>query len=118
MYELEHAKDQVMTVLKLALANLVIWARDTYFPPVYGQATWHRLAPFFRLPGWVVWSAETLEVELRPFNDRQLNRDLEAICEKVNAQGPHLPDGRRLQFKMRAQGTRREGVAVLMRTPP
>ena len=26
MYELEHAKDQVMTVLKLALANLVMWA--------------------------------------------------------------------------------------------
>ncbi len=27
MYELEHAKDQVMTVLKLALANLVMWCR-------------------------------------------------------------------------------------------
>ncbi len=25
MYELEHAKDQVMTVLKLALANLAMW---------------------------------------------------------------------------------------------
>ena len=118
MYELEHGKDQVMTVLKLALANLVMWARDTYFPPAYGQATWHRLAPFFRLPGWVVWGRETVEVELRPFNDRQLNRDLEAVCEKVNAQEPHLPDRRRLQFKMHAQGTRGEGVAVLMRTPP
>jgi hypothetical protein len=118
MYELEHAKDQVMTVLKLALANLVMWTRDSYFPPAYGQATWHRLAPFLRLPGWVVWGRETVEVELRPFNDRQLNRDLEAVCEKVNAQETHLPDGRRLRFKMRAQGTRGEGVAVLMRTPP
>jgi len=94
------------------------WARDSYFPPAYGQATWHRLAPFFRLPGWVVWGRETVEVELRPFNDRQLNQDLEAICEKVNAEEPRLPDGRRLRFKMRAQGTRREGFAVLMRTPP
>jgi hypothetical protein len=118
MYELEHAKDQVMTVLKLAHANLVMWTRDSYFPPAYGQATWHRLAPFLRLPGWVVWGRETVEVELRPFNDRQLNRDLEAVCEKVNAQETHLPDGRRLRFKMRAQGTRGEGVAVLMRTPP
>ena len=25
MYELEHAKDQLMTVLKLALANVVMW---------------------------------------------------------------------------------------------
>ncbi len=118
MYELEHAKDQVMTVLKLALANLVMWARDTYFPPAYGQATWHRLAPFFRLPGWVVWGTVTVEVELRPFNDRQLNRDLEAVCAQVNAEEPHLPDGRRLRFKMCAQGTRGEGFAVLMRTPP
>jgi hypothetical protein len=118
MYELEHAKDQVMTVLRLALANVVMWTRDTYFPAAYAQATWHRLAPFFRLPGWVVWGTETVEVELRPFNDRQLNRDLEAVCEKVNAQEPRLPDGRRLRFKMRAPGTRGEGFAVLMRTPP
>ena len=48
MYELEHAKDQLMTVLKLALANVVMWTRDTYFPAAYAQATWHRLAPFFR----------------------------------------------------------------------
>jgi hypothetical protein len=27
MYELDHAKDQVMTVLKLVLANVVMWAR-------------------------------------------------------------------------------------------
>ena len=118
MYELEHAKDQVMTVLKLALANVVMWTRDTYFPAAYAQATWHRLAPFFRLPGWVVWGTETVEVELRSFNDRQLNRDLEAICEKVNAEEPRLPDGQRLRFKVRAQGTRGEGFAVLMRTPP
>jgi hypothetical protein len=39
MYEMEHAKDQVMTVLKLALVNLVMWARDTYFPATYAQAT-------------------------------------------------------------------------------
>jgi hypothetical protein len=118
MYELEHAKDQVMTVLKLALANLVMWIRDTYFPAAYAQATWQRLAPFFRLPGRVVWGTESVEVELRSFNDRQLNRDLEAVCAQVNAVQPHLPDGRRLQFKVRAQGTRGEWFAVLMYTPP
>ena len=118
MYELVHAKDQVMTVLKLALANVVMWTRDTYFPAAYAQATWHRLAPFFRLPGWVVWGTETVEVELRSFNDRQLNCDLEAICEKVNAQEPRLPDGRRLRFTMRAQRTHGEGFAVLIRMPP
>lgn len=118
MYELEHGKDQVMTVLKLALANLVMWTRDTYFPAAYVTATWHRLAPFFRLPGRVVWGIESVEVELRSFNDCQLNRDLEALCEKVNAQELHLPQGRRLRFKMWLQGSHGEGVAVLMRAPP
>jgi len=118
MYELVHTKDQVMTVLKLALANVVMWTRDTYFPATYAQATWHRLAPFFRLPGWVAWGTQTVEAELRPFNDRQLHRDLEAICAQVNAQEPCLPDGRRLRFKISAQGIRREDFAVLIRMPP
>src|SRR5215475_14071508 len=35
MYELEDGKDQVMTCLKLALANLGRWVRDQYFPATY-----------------------------------------------------------------------------------
>jgi hypothetical protein len=38
MYEVDHAKDQVMTALKLALANLVMWARDRYFPATYAAS--------------------------------------------------------------------------------
>ena len=47
MYELDHRKDQVMTVCKVALANLAMWARDHYFPASYAHATWQRLLPFF-----------------------------------------------------------------------
>jgi hypothetical protein len=96
MYELDHAKDQVMTVLKLALANLVMWTRDRYFPAPYAQATWHRLAPFFRLPGRIVWGTDTVTVELRPFNDRRLTRDLVELCQRVEAAQPRLPDGRKV----------------------
>jgi hypothetical protein len=32
MYELDHRKDQVITVCKVALANLAMWTRDQYFP--------------------------------------------------------------------------------------
>jgi hypothetical protein len=102
MFELDHAKDQVMTVLKLALANLVMWTRDRYFPATYAQATWHRLAPFFRLPGRIVWGRDTVRVELRSFNDRQLMCDLAAVCVRVNAAQPHLPDGRSLHFHLYA----------------
>ncbi len=36
MYELDNRKDQVMTVCKVAMANLAMWVRDHYFPPSIG----------------------------------------------------------------------------------
>ena len=98
MYELDHRKDPVMTVCKVALANLAMWVRDQYFPASYAHATWLRLAPFFQLAGMVLPDACTVRVELRPFNDRALNRDLTALCERVNQASPRLPDGRLLSF--------------------
>ena len=98
MQELDNRKDQVMTVLKLAVVNLVMWTRDRYFPDDYRHATWARLAPFFHLPGRIVWGVDTVSVALRPFNDRQLTRDLVALCRTVEECRPCLPDGRRLIF--------------------
>jgi hypothetical protein len=101
MYELNDAKDQVMTVCKAALADLVMWARDQYFPASYAHATWVRLAPFFRLPGRIVARPDQVCIELRPFNDRQLNRDLAEVCARVDATRPCLPNGRRLVLAVR-----------------
>jgi hypothetical protein len=100
MHELDNRKDQVMTLCKVALANLAMWVRDRYFPASYAQATWKRLFPFFQLPGTITHSAQMVQVELRPFNDRALNRDLAILCERVNQASPHLPDGRRLSITM------------------
>jgi hypothetical protein len=52
MYELDNRNDQVTTVCKLALANVVMWTRDHYFPASSAHATWARLVPFFGLQGW------------------------------------------------------------------
>ena len=101
MYELDNRKDQVMTVFKVALANVVMWTRDHYFPEDFAYATWQRLAPFFHLPGLVVQGPKTMCVELRLFNDRQYNRDLVMLCQHVNNAAPRLPDGRRLLFQVR-----------------
>jgi hypothetical protein len=98
MYELDNRKDQIMTVCKVALENLAMWVRDHYFPPSYAQATWRRLLPFFLLPGTITQDATRVQVELRSFNDRVLNRDLAMLCERVNQASPHLPDGRRISF--------------------
>jgi hypothetical protein len=100
MYELDHRKDQVMTVCKVALANVAIWTRNHYFPPSYAQATWRRLLPFFQLPGTITQDPAMVQVELRPFNDHVLNRDLALLCERVNQASPRLPDGRRLSFSI------------------
>jgi len=43
-----------------------------------------------------------VQVELRPFNDRELNRDLAVLCERVDQVSPRLPDGRRLSFTIRS----------------
>jgi hypothetical protein len=100
MYELDNRKDHIMTVFKVALANLAMWTRNQYFPDTYSTATWERLAPFFRLPGIIRSNLHTVSVSLRPFNDRQYNRDLHLLCQHVNQKQPHLPDGRLLQFSV------------------
>jgi hypothetical protein len=104
MYELDNRKDQIMTVCKVALANLGMWVRDHYFPAEYAHASWHRLQVFFQLPGRISWGSEKVEVELKRFNDRALNRDLEALCAKVAQGQPCLPDGRRLLFRVQGTG--------------
>ena len=96
MYELDNRKDQIMTVCKLALANLAMWVRDRFFPSTYAHATWQRLQPFFRLPGRIQWSHDAVHIDLRPFNNRQLTRDLLAVCQRVNEIQSRIPDGRLL----------------------
>jgi len=114
MHEIDNGKDQVMTVMKVALANLGMWVRDQWFPATYAHATWRRLEPFFRLPGRIVYEADAVHVELRPFNDRQLNRDLAIVCAKVADAQPHLPDGHRLVFTV--AGTARPVLDVPQRS--
>jgi hypothetical protein len=62
----------------------------------YAHATWQRLQPFFRLPGRIQWGHDAVHIDLRPFNNRQLTRDLLAVCQRANEIQPRLPDGRLL----------------------
>ena len=80
------------------------WVRDHYFPTTYAHASWSRLQVFFQLPGRISWEQDRVEVELKRFNDRALNRDLEALCAKVAQEQPCLPDGRRLIFRLQGKG--------------
>jgi hypothetical protein len=96
MYELDHTKDQLMTLLKVGLANLGMWVRDQYFGESYQHCGWERLLPFFKLGGWITTTASEVQLELCAFNNRALVRDLEELCHKVNAASLTLPGGRRV----------------------
>ncbi len=96
MYELDHAKDQLMTLLKLGLANVGMWVRDQYFGERYQHCGWQRLLPFFKLGGWISTTTNQVQLEFCAFNNRALVRDVEEVCRKVNAASLTLPDGRRL----------------------
>ncbi len=100
MYELDNRKDQLMTVMKMALTNLAMWVRDHCFPTSYAHAGWARLQPFFQLHGTIHSEADQIRVQLRPFNDRALNRDLQALCAQVAEQPLQLPDGQRLMLEV------------------
>jgi hypothetical protein len=96
MYELDHAKDQIMTLLKVALANLGMWVRDQYFGESYQHSGGPRLLPFFKLGGGVTATASEVQLDVCAFNNRALARDVEEVCRNVNTRGTCLPDGRRL----------------------
>ena len=96
MYELDHAKDQLLTLFKVGLANLGMWVRDHYFGEGYQHCGWQRLLPFFQLGGWITTTKSEVQLELCAFNNRALVRDLEEVCRNVNTRGAILPDGKRL----------------------
>ena len=96
MQELDNTKDQIMTLLKVGLANLGMWVRDHYFGESYHHCGGPRLLPFFKLGGWVTVTESEVQLDLCAFNNRALVRDLEEVCHKVNEGALTLPDGRRL----------------------
>jgi hypothetical protein len=100
MYELDHSKDQIMTLLKVGLANLGMWVRDRYFGDDYRHCGGPRLFPFFKLGGWITMTTSEVQLEVCAFNNRALVRNLEELCRKVNAGADTLPDGRRLVMRV------------------
>ena len=107
MRELDNTKDQIMTLLKVGLANLGMWVRDHYFGESYQSCGWERLLSFFQLSGWVTATETEVGLDFSPFNHRAMGRDLQELCRTVNTSEVRLPDGRRLMLTVGQQRSRR-----------
>ena len=110
MYQLDDRKDQVMTAMKLAHANLAMWVREHYCPPAYVRASWRCLVPFFRLPGRVQWGEDSVRLALDAFNDRALYRDLTMVCSRLADSPPRPPGGRRFLITVNGVGPHSPGA--------
>ncbi len=74
-----------------------MWVRDRFFPSPYAHATRASLATVFSVGRLVCCGIGRESMwKLRPFNNPQLTRDLNAVCRRVNEVRPRLPDGRLL----------------------
>jgi hypothetical protein len=83
MYELDHAKDQLMTLLKVGLANLGIWVRDQYFSQIYQNCGWQRLWSFFKLGGWITTTASEVQMELLLIDTLTQQREITVVLSVV-----------------------------------
>ena len=98
MYELDDRKDQLLSALRLCLANALQWLRGTVFPESYVNATYKSLAPFVQMGGYVIKHPDRIEVFLDGFWQSAKQRDLEMLVARCNTQSFTTPDGRPLWF--------------------
>ena len=52
----------------------------------------------------MTFGTEYVKVELRPYHDRALNRDLAEVYKRVTEAAPLVPDGRRLLLCLQGDG--------------
>lgn len=101
LYEVDTEKDQIMTHVKVALANSALYAREHYFGEKYGRAlpqTLHRI--FFGQGGYVKESANQIHVTLDAYRDPVLQADVQAACKTFNRRQIRTFDGKLIRMSV------------------
>ena len=101
LYEVDTQKDQIMTHLKVALANSALYAREHYFGHKYLRAlpqTLHRI--FFSQAGYVEESANQIHILLDAYRDPALQADVMAACETLNQRQITTFDGKLVRISV------------------
>ena len=99
LYEIDTEKDQIMTHLKVALANSALYARENYFGEKYLRAlpqTLHRV--FFSQAGYVEESAKEINIILDAYRDPVLQADVLTACDALNQRQIRTFDGKLIRI--------------------
>jgi hypothetical protein len=99
LYEIDSEKDQLMTHLKVALANSALYARQHYFGAKYHRAlpqTLQRI--FFSQEGYVEESACKIRVTLDAYRDPTLQLDAIEACHNFNQRHVINLDGKVIEM--------------------
>jgi hypothetical protein len=101
LYEVDPEKDQIMTHLKVALANSALYAREHYFGQKYARAlpqTLYRI--FFGQGGYVEESAKQIKVTLDSYRDPVLQVDVQAACKAFTQRQIRTFDGKLIRISV------------------
>jgi len=98
-------KDQIMLNFQVLLANLHDWVAQNYLAPQWRSLSLEKATSMiYRKKGWVMWSADRIEVELEPYRYPDQQRAMEASCRRFNEAGLRWRDGRLLCISVAPPG--------------
>ena len=104
LYEVLTEKDSIMTNFKMLLYNLSRYAREQWFSPKYENATFGMLRDkIYSHDGYVKLGRRNMVVTLNPYDDDELQRDVESACMKFNSADVRNSLGRRLEIYVEPQ---------------
>ena len=104
LYEIVTEKDNAMSNFKLLLYNLSRYTREQWFSPKYENATFLMMRDkFYSQDGYVKLGKRSIRVTLNPYDNDELQNDVEEACMKFNCADVRSPLGRRLQIQVEPQ---------------
>lgn len=104
LYEIVTEKDNGMSNFKMLLYNLSRYAREQWFSPQYENATFLMMRDkIYSQDGYVKMGRRNIMVTLNPYDDDELQKNVEAACIKFNCADVRSPLGRRLEICVEPQ---------------
>jgi len=101
MYEINSEKNEIMTNFRTLLNNLNRYVAEHYFPPKYERAELRTMCnKFYRQNGYVKVRKRYIKVLLDPYDEPELQKDVEYACAKFNCSDVQTSTGQRYYMEV------------------